>query len=1134
MAVSHRLCLVFALCLAATTAWAVEYRAAVVQSGLPESSTPLFEMLRDEAAAAGYEVTPYNFADLCDPARLAGAVDLLVLPDGAALPAAALESLTAFLKAGGDLLALNTPLWQRVLLHDDDAWVDRDTYAERHAESLMQAVLFDFAANGIAAWRRNTNDASTPATHAVDPVADAPFTAALHVNIAKLLNWETFNSPALEKPFPDGHTLTVFYAKGAGNTTELSVEWTEQDGSRWIAVVPLTDHWRQYVLRPEDFRFWESVPARASTAFNPAEAVSCSIGLALTHTRVSGGPHEYWVGPFGTAQHTPEHDKLLTTINLPAWETLCPAYKFFTPENAGAVYARKDQALLSRGLLPLPGTLQCLHPRPKAAGFDKGRDWRWIPLLETRTAEGAWRGNPATLLVHADGPFKGGVWASFAINGADWFLQAESRKRISETLRAMRRGLFLVDAGTNFYTYFENQPVEAGLRVFNAGKEPVAGLAGRVRMLDRMTNADLGTREFNLDVAPLESLRAADAMTPAAWPEEGCSIQVELRLGGEVIDTAAHDAYAWKPDPNPSYITVEDGDFKLDGGLWRAHGVNYMPSSGIATEDGDYFEHWIGARAYDPEVIERDLLHILDMGMNAVSVFIYHQSLPAQNLLDLLRRCDRHGIKVNLSLRPGTPLEFEWDKMRELLEYYRISAHVCVFALDLAWEPMFGNHDDRVRWDSAWRDWIVERYGSIENAEKDWAFAAPRDASGAVTNPLNNMTVEDGEWRIMAAAYRRFLDTLLYEYYGRARDLVQAVDPVHLISFRMTEAGNPTFFWGERIPFDFAYLGGAVGLFEPEAYGRIGDWDKVKPGWFEFEYARWANPRLPMIWAEAGVSAWVESKMMATPDRLDFQAQYYKDLYRMFVGSGADGVFFWWYPGGYRTGERSDYGVIDPDGSDRPVTPVIREHAATFLGMPKVKPATDWLEFDRDAHPAGISGVYQKVQEQYWELVDAGKVPGLRTAGTGTTSADCPLIAVGNTPCNGANPPKYLDGFFDSVAVLNADGAWQEVRRGDEVVVKVGAPVQARIRVTNLGEAKWLDPAGNPGAGSVWLVVEGGVPGRLSLPQTAARFAQVTIENTTLLETAPVETQTVTLTLEAESRAHFGPRFPLRITPRAQ
>ncbi|HNR30899.1 MAG TPA: hypothetical protein PKI11_08405, partial [Candidatus Hydrogenedentes bacterium] len=782
---------------------------------------------------------------------------------------------------------------------------------------------------------------------------------------------------------------------------------------------------------------------------------------------------------------------------------------------------------MATGLLPMPERLLASHPRPKAGGFDKGRAWRWAPLLETRTAEGAWRGNPATLLVHADGPYKGGVWASFAIDDPEWYATREVRDRLAELLRRMRDGVFLMDAGANFHTYFEEQPLTLGMRVFNASSEPRNGLTGRVRLLDRNTGDETVLREFAIAVPAGASVRVAEDAQIAAWPEGGFTAYVELTDGDTILDQTQHDVYVWRPNPQPAYITVQDGDFMLKGKRWRAHGVNYMPSSGIGIEDGPYFEQWLGARAYDPEIIDRDLRHILDLGMNSVSVFIYHESLGAQNLLDLLRQCEAFGLKVNLSLRPGTPLDFEWDKMRELIEYYRIREHDCVFALDLAWEPMFGNHEERKRWDARWREWVVERYGNIEAAENDWGFQGPRDEAGLLTNPLGNMTVEDGDWRVMVAAYRRFLDTLLYEYHSRARTLVRGVDPVHLVSFRMTEAGNPTFFWGERIPYDYPYLAAAVDILEPEAYGRIGDWEKVKPGWFQFEYARWAAPHLPVLWAEEGVHAWSESVMDNTPDLLAFQAEYYTHLYRMFTESGADGVYFWWYPGGYRTNERSDYGIINPDGSDRPVSNVIREHANGFIDGPPPRAITQWIEIDRDAHPAGVAGAYEQVKDTFWRLIDVGEGPGLRTAGTGATSADCPLIAVGNVPYTGANPPKYLDGFFDRVEMLDAKGVWRAVSRGDEVAVQPGEPVRARLTITNLGEAKWE----TDGHGAVFITVEGPENYEIPLPQSVDRFAAAELADCELMPLAPDAPTTITVGLTARDRARFGPRYGITLTP---
>ena len=428
-----------------------------------------------------------------------------------------------------------------------------------------------------------------------------------------------------------------------------------------------------------------------------------------------------------------------------------------------------------------------MHPRPGAGGFDKGRTWRWQPLLEARTAEGAWRRNPASLLVHADGAYKGGVWASFAIDDPAWYETDAAMTCIEGVARAMRRGVFLVDAGTNYYTYFDEQTPVAGVRAVNLGAAPVSGLSARVTFSDLESKQPI--QEVSESVAAgLQTVQSMQKSVPLRnWPASGIGVTSELRdRDGTVIDRAAHEAHVWRPKPRPSFVTIRDGDFVLDGKRWRPHGVNYMPSSGIGIEDGAFFEFWIGAASYDPRIVQRDLDRLKEMGINAVSIFIYRESMESQNLLDLLRRLDALDMKANLSLRPGTPLDFQWDAMREPIEYYRLAQNDTVFAYDLAWEPMFGNQAERRPYDAQWRAWIDERYGGVESAERDWAYAAPRDEAGAVTGPPGEQFAEDGPLRVMVAAYRRFLDTLLYEKYSQAPRLARSIDPNHAVSFRMT------------------------------------------------------------------------------------------------------------------------------------------------------------------------------------------------------------------------------------------------------------------------------------------------------------------------------------------------------------
>ena len=449
----------------------------------PET-TSLCDALETCLRAEDYVVIEADLGALCGFEDALAAAALLVLPDAADLPMESVDPIRKYLESGGDILALNAPLWQRGLIDDDGQWVDRDTYQRNHAAGLLGTVLFDFAEADLAGWRRGSNDRTIAAEHSGVPVEHADFTHALKVSMQDMTGWETFRSPDLDRPFPEGHTLTVFYAKGDEKTPELSIEWGETDGSRWIATVPLGSEWRQYVLAPKDFKFWESVPARKKGRFQPEYAVYMTVGLSHTHASAESGPHTYWLGAFGTASRTPEHEKLLTRFERPALEILSPGYKFFEPTGVSALVVREDQVITPIRSLPMPAAMRSTHPRPRVAGYDKGRAWRWLPLLEARTGDGAWRGVPAAMLVHSAGSYAGGVWASFAIDDPDWYAQSAAQDCVRDVLHAMRRGIFLIDGGAQYYTYYDDQTARLGGRVAALNGAGPAGLDLHVSVQD--------------------------------------------------------------------------------------------------------------------------------------------------------------------------------------------------------------------------------------------------------------------------------------------------------------------------------------------------------------------------------------------------------------------------------------------------------------------------------------------------------------------------------------------------------------------------------------------------------------------------------------------------------------------------
>ena len=239
------------------------------------------------------------------------------------------------------------------------------------------------------------------------------------------------------------------------------------------------------------------------------------------------------------------------------------------------------------------------------------------------------------------------------------------------------------------------------------------------------------------------------------------------------------------------------------------------------------------------------------------------------------------------------------------------------------------------------------------------------------------MTARTGK---MVADYREFADELIHENYQAAYDNIRTADPNHPISFRMTVTGDPTFDGSVNMPYDFQGVARSMDFMAPEGYGRIGDWERVKPGRFTVDYARACAPGKPVLWAEAGVHIWDQQAMRIDPERMEFQGKYFADYYRMMLESHSNGIFWWWYPGGYRTNERSDYGIINPDGTGRPSTKVIRQFASKMLAERTIPKPDKILRIDRNADARGLFGIYDRVRDEYWTIIEEGGNPGLELA----------------------------------------------------------------------------------------------------------------------------------------------------------
>jgi Phosphoinositide phospholipase C, Ca2+-dependent/Beta-galactosidase len=957
-------------------------RARVLEGDLPGLDQEVAKILRQVVGEAGYETDSVSADGLCDAGTFAKApCNLLVIPNGRVLPTASIRVVEDYLNAGGQMIVCGLPLWEEGVAKVAGRWTTQHDRDALLAATQPRQLLVDFAKEDLSRWRRSSNLERPPATYEATPAETGQ---GLHVIVPELNGWDTLGRE-VTAPFSEGDTLTCFRAKGDNRTKNLMIEWQEKDGSRWIATVELTESWRRYALPPEAFQAWEPRAGRGGKGdrIQVGNAQRLVLGVAYSHMAIQSSRQEYWIADIGTAPN-PLPDAP-PAVEVPHLEGLCPGYQFFPITGPVRIGQPGGTGADAQATVAAPTGVMGVHPRPGPAGFDKSKPWLRRVILEARGEQGEYRGAVATLSIPLLDGKPGGAWAAFTPVDLAFYREAGVARSIQKVARDLRRGLFLYEAGANYYTALTGQPIRCGAEIVNLSSEPVTDCTVRLTVTATGESQPAFERTWPLTVAPRSIMRVAQDWTPASWPSQGYAVSTDLLENQVRLDRVTHALHCWNPKAQPKFVEARDGGFWLEGRPWKVHGVNYMPSSGVGLANGNLFEFWLGAAAYDPEIVRRDLERIRAMNMNAVSVFLHHQSLGAQNLLDLLRLCDELGLRVNLSLRPGTPLDFHWSQVREMIESLRLAENDTIFAYDLAWEPSHYDHQSQKRYAPAWQTWLEKRYSGIEHAERAWGVPAPREG-GQLSIPSDTQLATDGPWRKMVADYRGFLDDYLAGPYAEARRLVRSIDPHHAVSFRMQLAGDPTYSINP-LPYDFYGLRESVDVWEPEAYGRIGDWERVKPGCFTAAYARLCDSRKPVLWAEMGVSVWDRKTLAPAEGQLRFQAAFYRDFYRMMMESGSDGVFAWWYPGGYRVNEQSDFGIINPDGTDRPVTKVIRDLGPQFLSAAKPASPDVRIPVDRDADARGLVGTYKAAENDYWHALAQGHRPGLRWERLPTTAS---------------------------------------------------------------------------------------------------------------------------------------------------
>ncbi|MEI6913770.1 MAG: hypothetical protein WCL39_01415 [Armatimonadota bacterium] len=1075
-------------------------------------------LLADELRQSGLSVMMATSDTLIDGIK--SQPDAVVLPDARRFPAVAVKNLIEYLQHGGYLTVVGSPAFEEMLYRHNDQWFSSSEALKEIAKEAPQLSLYKFVPGDEKDWTRDTNHPEFDERLSVGEGALAGF-----VSDVTGPGWNTYLSKPITKPIPADHTLTVFEARGDRNTPRIFVEWREQDGSRWMADVKITERWTRYVLRPADFKYWAGTPVPDRGGLDDRvhlpNAKQLSIGLAENFGLLPRGNHIWWIRDIGVSS-----DPTNLGVRALKLQTLSPDYTTYPMSNINSIRTRSDQALVD-GEFSLSGPIAGRMPiwRPRGLGYSEKskQSVRFIPILDAFDKNSEWRGSPAWFYLHFDGTFANSYWAAIGMNGND--LKGKPQQGLAHLAASMTARLFsapFLQAGGT--TGFALEPIG------NATTGAVT--ASRPELSEDTNISVLFTQEGKTQSWVEASHERQKSDGYSRWQHTDIGYQAipgparivtQLWSGGKVVD-ALHQPLSILGKASDDLILAEGGQFVLGGKPFYANGVNYFPRSTTGVDQREFEGSWLDPGNYDPEIIERDLQLLETNRVNVVSIQYMHPT-EALQVVDFLDRCHRHGIWAHIFVAGANPIDPNLSLLKKLIVNAGLGTNPAVFSYDLAWEPNLGKQDRRSNLDSKWNEWIVEQYGTLDDAAKDWDFepTSTHTPTKGYASPSDDQLVQDGSWRRYVAAYRRFADDTISRGYGTVARFVRKLDSHHLLGARTGYGGTGQLWIVPAFPFDLSSGMAHLDYSSPEGYGITGDLDNYLAAGFTTEYGRFVSGGKPVFWAEYGLSIWPNNYDQKT---LDAQAEHISRSYQLYERSYANGSAAWWFTGGLRVDEKSDYGVVTADGKARPSLTIIAQHASTPTRPPQ---ATSTVLIDRDIHTNGYAGIWQAARDEYLKAIKSGGRLVPRSEGTGSTSKSCPAVAVGNSPWTGNNPSKYLNAEIAYLEVQNPNGQWIEAD-GSVIKVKSRTPIVLRAQAVNTGEAKWL--AKTPESGEVALEIKcGNTVFHSPLSADVDPLKTTTLREITLPELEK-GTFRLSMRMSCSARGRFGQR--LRLTVEAE
>ena len=974
---------------------------------------------------------------------------VLLVPGAAYVPSEQWYKLSRHIDNGGAVLFLGL-----------NPGVNQGRFINKHYHSkkeLEERLLKDAeAVNGfseIQAWKHRNDTETVKGRVKVAKGLDWEW-SGVNVETGPVHLWDvmTIDEVSTAEFNPDWNTF-VFYAQGGHKTSRLVVECVKRDGSRYRAIVPVSTEWKQVILGAGDFYYVSGgLNERSShTLLRLSDIHTMSIGISMAVAPQEPGEHWYALSNIRMVDNPlsgEDTDKITTRI--PPFMRDNSYYTF-----RGWQLVSGDQHLFTGKV-----SMQTLFPESRSWASTEDSGLRWIPLASSVNSRKEILGWPASLILFQQ---QGGLvrrygWIGMEVSKTSARVCQDVLQKAVERLHT---GLFIYDIRHIQYTY---------------DKDDIIDIAARWCSSENGVNM----ARLMAEIVTTDGVTLRRVMSPPTHPNEPIDISLgrvtrqddkvvnyilRLTLLDARIQNRKYDAidypvkFMLEPESPPDNQRIMIFGDKIRQGRMPlfVSGLTYEPMQLRTLSEAMTTGAWLNGDRFDPQLLTRDLDVIKDLGINTIEV-VYDEASQAEQLKYLIDICHERQIWISVVMQALNPLSPELDKAKVLCEAVDMRVQAQLFALcpDLTTE--IDTYKKRCVWDAAWKEWILEQYGSVHHAE-DVLNETLWYKNGQLTGPTDIDIKRGNASDKRLSVYKRFINDFTSRRIGWIKRWLEYQGYRQLFSVQV-----PLFLMPRSMGLlDLA--AGAVHLdyLSPSPTMLYGDPEQFNALGFVTAYTRAVSDGKPVIWINPG---WSVGKQPGAID-LAMQGYYYREFFDMIFSSDADGVISRRYPAGYNSSLHEDRGIINPDISWRPAADAIKQfnHQLREL-VRKATPVWKTNVVECEYYSEGLHNLWWTQAIDDVKSEEQGGVLEFRLTDFGKKTTQLTPISIAGGAYTSPAPIVWANAEWGNVYSNN-----QRIQRG--ISGELNAHVRDHITcdVINTGPATWV-ASQNDRAQTVWIMAK--------------------------------------------------------------